>query len=268
MELRGAVVVVTGASSGFGELTARRFARAGSSVVLAARRMDRLQGLADEIERAGGTAVAVRCDVAEPEQIHALRDEVAARFGRCDVLVNNAGIPGGGRFEDLSEEQIDRVMIVNALGVMRCTKAFLPMMLERGRGHVVNVASLAGRFAAPRASVYSASKHAVVAFSEALYYELAPEGILVTCVNPGFARTEGFPMKGMPSALVMDADGVARVIVDVVRRDRGPEVDVPRGLGFFEAFRVLTPPLYRWGVRTVTGRLGSTPARRENGVED
>jgi short-subunit dehydrogenase len=108
--------------------------------------------------------------------------------------------------------------------------------------------------------VYSASKHAVVAFGEALSYELEPRGILVTTVNPGFARTEGFPMSAMPDVLVMDPDRVARVIVDVVRRGLGPEVDVPRGTGVFEAFRILVPPLYRWGVRTATRRIGSTPA--------
>jgi short-subunit dehydrogenase len=261
MDLRGAVVVVTGASSGFGELTARRFARAGSSVVLAARRVDRLEALAREFEAHGRAALALPCDVTELDQIHALRDGVAERFGRCDVLVNNAGIPGGGRFEDLTDEQIERVIDVNTLGVMRCTKAFLPMLLERGRGHVVNVGSLAGRYAAPGASVYSASKHAVVAFSEALSYELAPKGILVTSVNPGFARTEGFPMNGMPRVLVMDPDRVARAIVDVVELGVSPEVEVPRGMGVFEAFRVLTPRLYRWGVRTTTRRIGSTPAR-------
>jgi short-subunit dehydrogenase len=261
MDLRRAVVVVTGASSGFGELTARRFARAGSSVVLAARRVDRLEALAREFEAHGRPALAVRCDVTHLRQIHELRDAVAERFGGCDVLINNAGIPGGGRFEDLSDEQIERVIDVNTLGVMRCTKAFLPMLLERGAGHVVNVASLAGRYAAPGASVYSASKHAVVAFSEALAYELAPKGILVTSVNPGFARTEGFPMHGMPRMLVMDPDRVARVIVDVVARGVSPEVDVPRGMGIFEAFRVLTPRLYRWVVRTATGRIGSTPTR-------
>jgi uncharacterized protein len=260
MELRGAIVVVTGASSGFGELTARRFARAGSSVVLAARRIERLDAMVREFETHGREALAVRCDVTDVEEIHALLDSVAERFGRCDALINNAGVPGGGRFEDLSEEQIERVITVNTLGIMRCTKAFLPMMLEAGHGHVVNVASLAGRFAAPGASVYSASKHAVVAFGEALSYELAPKGILVTSVNPGFARTEGFPMRGMPDVLVMDPDRVARVIVDVVRRGVSPEVDVPRAMGILEAFRILTPRLYRWGVRTVTRRIGSTPA--------
>jgi short-subunit dehydrogenase len=260
MRLRGSIVVVTGASSGFGELTARRFAHEGATVVLAARRLERLQALAAELDRAGGRAAAVTCDVSSLEDIEALAATVRDRFDRCDVLVNNAGIPGGGRFEELTQEQIERVMMVNALGVMRCTKAFMPMMLERARGHIVNVASLAGRYAVPGSTVYSASKHAVVAFGEALSYELEPRGILVTTVNPGFARTEGFPMSAMPDVLVMDPDRVARVIVDVVRRGLGPEVDVPRGTGVFEAFRILVPPLYRWGVRTATRRIGSTPA--------
>jgi short-subunit dehydrogenase len=111
--------------------------------------------------------------------------------------------------------------------------------------------------------VYSASKHGVVAFSESLYYELAPRGILVTSVNPGFAATEGFPQGRLPSAFVMRADKVARVIVDVVRQGRAPEVSVPRGMSVWQAFRVLTPPLYRWGVRTATGRFGTTPAKSQ-----
>lgn len=259
MRLPGAVVVVTGASSGFGELTARRVARAGSRVVLAARRLERLEAVAGEIERSGGSATAVACDVGDRDQIHSLHDAVADRFGRCDVLVNNAGIPGGGRFEELSEEQIDRVMTVNALAVMRCTKAFLPMMLDRGRGHVVNMGSLAGRFATPGASVYTASKHAVVAFSHALHHELAERGVLVTAVNPGLSRTGGFAGRG-PWPLRVRPERVARVIVDAVRRDRAPEIDVPRGIGLFEAFRVLTPPLYHWGIRTATRRFVSTPA--------
>jgi len=261
VDLRGAVAVVTGASSGFGELTSRMLAKEGAAVVLAARRAERLEALAAEIEGRGGRALAVRCDVTEVADLQGLRDRVDEAFGRCDVLINNAGIPGGGRFEDLSLEQIEQVIRVNLLGVLVCTKVFLPMMLDRQRGHIVNVGSLAGRYAAPGASVYSASKHGVVAFSEALYYELAPRGILVTSVNPGFAATEGFPQGRLPSALVMRADRVARVIVDVIKEGRAPEVSVPRGMSLWQAFRVLTPPLYRWGVRTATGRLGTTPAK-------
>lgn len=261
MELNGAVAVVTGASSGFGELTARLLAKGGASVVLAARRVERLEALAGEIEGRGGRALAVRCDVTEVADLQALRDRVDETFGRCDVLINNAGIPGGGRFEEVSLEQIEQVIRVNLLGVMLCTKVFLPMMLERPRGHIVNVASVAGRYATPGASVYTASKHGVVAFSEALYYELGPRGILVTSVNPGFAATEGFPQGRLPSAIVMPAERVARAIVDVVRKDKAPEVTIPRALGPWQAFRILTPPLYRWGVRQAAKKLGVTRAK-------
>ena len=261
MELNGAVAVVTGASSGFGGLTARLLAKGGTSVVLAARRVERLKALAGEIEGRGGRALAVRCDVTEVADLQALRDRVDETFGQCDVLINNAGIPGGGRFEEVSLEQIEQVIRVNLLGVMLCTKVFLPMMLERPRGHIVNVGSVAGRYATPGASVYTASKHGVVAFSEALYYELAPRGILVTSVNPGFAATEGFPQGRLPSAIVMPAERVAWAIVDVVRKDKAPEVTIPRALGPWQAFRILTPPLYRWGVRQASKRLGATRAQ-------
>lgn len=254
MDLEGAVVVVTGASSGFGELTALRFARAGSRVVLAARRLDRLQALAERIGAEGGSAIPVACDVTELEQLTALRDHVAETHGRCDVLVNNAGIRGGGPFEQADLAYLDRVLEVNLRAVIRGTKLFLPMMLERGRGHIVNVASLAGRIVPPGAAVYGATKHGVVAFSEALYYELGPKGILVTSVNPGFSPTEGFPATG-PTLIRVDPDDVATLIVEVVRKGIAPEISIPRPLAALQAFRILTPPLYRWGVGTVSRRL-------------
>lgn len=252
-------MVVTGASSGFGELAAIRFVRSGARVVLAARRFERLEALAERIAATGGVALPVRCDVTEPEQLAELRDRVADAFGGCDVLVNNAGIRGGGRFEAADAAYLDHVIDVNLRGVVLGTKLFLPMMLEGGRGHVVNVASLAGRFATPGAAVYCATKHAVVAFSEALYHELAPSGILVTSVNPGFSPTEGFPETD-PSVTRIDPDDVARLIVDVVRREIAPEISIPRSLAALQAFRVLAPPLYRWGVGTIARRFGSRPA--------
>jgi short-subunit dehydrogenase len=198
-----------------------------------------------------------RCDVAERRDLTELRDRVSEAFERCDVLVNNAGIRGGGRFETEDIEHLDRVIDVNLRGVVLATKLFLPMMLERGRGHIVNIASLAGRFATPGAAVYGATKHAVVAFSEALYHELGPRGILVTSVNPGFSPTEGFPETG-PSFVRLDPDEVAKLIVDVVRKGTAPEISIPRSLAALQAFRVLTPRLYRWGVGTISRRYGST----------
>ena len=249
MQLKGAVAVVTGASSGIGEAVAVGLAQRGAKVVLAARRKDRLDELADRIERAGGTALAIRCDVTDREQLASLPTVVKEAFGPCDVLVNNAGVPGGGTFANLSYQQIEDIVEVNVLGVMYGTRAFLPGMLKRHHGHIVNVASLAGRFATPGAAVYGATKHAVVAFSESLFYEVEDQGVLVTAVNPGFVKTEGFPLVGMDPRMILTMDKVAGAVVRVVRDDIAPELSVPRYISPLQAFRVLTPPLYRWGMR-------------------
>ena len=262
MELRGAVVVVTGASSGIGESTALLCARDGARVVLAARRFRRLEALAERIGARGGEALPVRCDVSVPADLEELAYRTAEAYGRCDVLLNNAGMPGGGPFRTRTGEEIEQVVRVNLLGVMLGTRAFLPMLIGQRRGHVVNVASLAGRFATPGSSVYGATKHAVVAFSESLYYELKPLGILVTVVNPGFTRTEGFPQDDIPRPLVMRREHVAQAIVDVIRRGLAPEVSIPRALGAAQAFRVLTPPLYRWGIARITEQGARTARRR------
>lgn len=261
MELRGAVAVVTGASAGIGRATAVALAAEGASVILAARRETLLRELAGEIAERGGKALPVPCDVTSWEQVDALRSLVEDAFGRCDVLVNNAGVPGGGRFADLSPDQIERVVRTNYMGVVFCTKAFLPMMLAARKGHVVNVASLAGLFPVPGSAVYSSTKHAVVALSEALYFELADQGVLVTSVNPGLVRTEGFPQRERTKGLrVMRPEEVAAAIVDVVRSGAGPQRSVPRWLAAFQSIRVLAPPLYRFGVRRAMRRLRPTRA--------
>ena len=257
--LRGRVCVVTGASGGIGESTARALAGAGATVVLSARRLDRLEEIVAEIRGGGGTAGAVACDVADVDQVRALVDRVEDDHGRCDVLVNNAGLPGGGNFVETDLERLELVARVNFLGVVYCTKLFLPL-LRASRGHVVNIASLAGRYALPGAAIYTATKHAVVALSESLYHELAGDGVMVTSVNPGLVATEGFfpedsPIWKDPVArrFMMEPEKVADAVVDVVTRRKGPEVSVPRWLAAPQAFRLLTPPLYRAAMRLVVG---------------
>ena len=248
MEIRGRVAVVTGASAGIGEATALALADAGATVVLVARRLERLEALAERIERTSGRALAMRCDVTDPDQLDALPSVIHEAFGATDILVNNAGVPDPGTFAGLAYSDIERVIRINVLGVMYGTRAFLPGMQKRGRGHIVNVASLAGRFAPPGASVYAASKHAVVAFSESLDAGSKAFGVRVTAVNPAFVDTEGFPQDGRPSVLMLRTDRVAADIVRVVRDGIAPQYSIPRWVAPLEMFRVLTPPLYRWAM--------------------
>jgi NADP-dependent 3-hydroxy acid dehydrogenase YdfG len=224
MELQGAVVVVTGASSGIGEAAAVAFAQRGARVVLAARRLDRLNDLSRRIEATGGSALAVKVDVTDAGELDGLPTIIGEGYGRpTDILVNNAGVPGGGAFAELSYEQIRRVVDVNLLGVLFGTRAFLPDMVRRGHGHVINVASLAGRFAAPGAALYTATKHAVVAFSESANYDVEARGVHVTSVNPGFVDTEGFPQDRLPHWMVMRVERVAGAIVKVAEDGIAPE---------------------------------------------
>jgi len=230
--------------------------------VLVARRLDRLEALAGRIERAGGRALAWKGDVTDTAQLEKLPGLVRELTGRpVDVLINNAGIPGGGDFATLSHAEIDAIVRVNLLGVLHATRAFLPGMVKRGHGHIVNVASLAGRFAPPGSSVYTATKHAVVAFSESLDYDADRTGVHITAVNPGLVVTEGFPQTGVPKRFVMGPERVAEAIVKVVREGIAPEYSVPRWLAPFQVFRVLTPPLYRWGVRQVRRAAPATKMR-------
>jgi short-subunit dehydrogenase len=258
MDLKDSVIVVTGASSGIGKATAWHLASQGANLVLAARREDRLRKIAEAIAEKGGRALPVAVDVTNDDDLERLRDEALAMFERVDVLLNNAGVPGTGPFAQADLPDIDHVIDVNFRAVVHATKAFLPPFLDRKQGHIVNVASLAGRFVAPSAAVYAATKHAVVAFSESLYYELEPYGVKVTAVNPGFVSTEGFPNDQVPRPFVMKADRVASAVATVIERGIAPEYSVPRWISPFQAVRVLTPPLYRAGVR----RFSSTELRR------
>ncbi|HYZ10571.1 MAG TPA: SDR family NAD(P)-dependent oxidoreductase [Actinomycetota bacterium] len=243
--IRGKVCVVTGASSGIGEATARTLAGAGATVVLAARRTDRLEKIAAEITAEGGTASWQATDVTHLEDLETLRSHVEEMHGRCHVLVNNAGLPGRGRFEELSLERILAVTETNYVALLTSTKMFLPLLLASS-GHAVNIASLAGRYALPGASVYAASKHAVVAFSESLSGELRDRGVVVTAVCPGFVDTESFPQPNAPRAVMFTPEQVARRIVQVIDRREVGTVHIPPWAGPLSALQLLAPPMYRF----------------------
>lgn len=189
--LRGRSAVVTGASSGIGEATARALAASGASVVLAARRVDRLRAIAGAIEGAGGRALAIGTDVTVREDVDALVERAQEAFGGVDILVNNAGVMPLSPVRDGRVEDWERMIDVNVKGVLYGIAAALPGMLERGRGHIVNVGSVAGRRPFPGGTVYSATKFAVRSLTAGMQLELsASEGIRVTDIQPGVVATE------------------------------------------------------------------------------
>ena len=190
-DLSGKAVAITGASSGIGEATALALARAGASVVLGARRRDRIEALAQRIEdEAGATAVALAVDVADEAQARAFVAGATERLGRLDVLINNAGVMLLGPVESGDPDDWRRMVEVNLLGLLYCTHAALPIMREQGGGDIVNISSIAGRFARAGSAVYNLTKFGVNAFSEGLRQEVTEGGIRVIVVEPGFVATE------------------------------------------------------------------------------
>lgn len=170
--IEGKVVAITGASSGIGEATARHLAAAGAAVMLGARRLHRLEAVAEEIRRDGGRVALQRLDVTSRENVAAFVQAAAAQFGRLDVIVNNAGVMPLSPVSDLKVEEWDRMVDVNLKGVLYGVAAALPVFRAQGSGHVVNVTSIADRRVVPTAAVYSATKYAVRAFSEGLRQEI------------------------------------------------------------------------------------------------
>ncbi|HET6449638.1 MAG TPA: SDR family NAD(P)-dependent oxidoreductase [Conexibacter sp.] len=201
IDLTDRVIAITGASSGIGEATALACARAGASVALAARRVDRIEALAQRIERDHGVrALALPTDVGDEAQARAFVDRAHAELGRLDALVNNAGVMLLGPIADAPTEEWRRMIHVNLFGVLYCTHAALPLMRAQGSGHVVNVSSVAGRVARAGSGVYNLTKWGVNAFSEALRQECADAGIRVTIVEPGAVETE-LPLHNRPEVL-------------------------------------------------------------------
>jgi uncharacterized protein len=229
LTLEPRVAVITGASSGIGEATARELSRRGWRCVLLARRQDLLERIATEI---GGEWEV--CDVADRAQVDEVARRILERHPAIRLLVNNAGIPARGSFLEIDPERVEQVVDVNYLGGVWCLRAFEPGLRAAatdGRAHVVNLVSVAGTVAFAPAGAYAASKHAQLAFSRSTTALLRGTGIRVHTVLPGFVETEGFPQRTkLRSALlrrfVIEADDVARAVVSAVEKDKG-EVTVP-----------------------------------------
>ena len=188
--LSGKVAAITGASSGIGEATALALVAEGAAVSLAARRGDRIEALAERINGAGGTALAIETDVTDEAQANAFVERTNEELGGLDTLVNNAGVMLLGPVAGAPTEQWRQMIDVNLLGLLYCTHAALPILGSQGSGDVVNVASVAGRIASLGSGVYNMTKWGVVGFSEALRQECAMANVRVTAIEPGWVDTE------------------------------------------------------------------------------
>ncbi len=231
MEIKGKVVIVTGASSGIGEATAREFGRVGAKVVLAARRVDKLQSLALDINSManGAETFVVQADLSKLEDIQMLVAQTLEKFGRIDVLVNNAGFGRLDWLENLDPiKDIQAQIDVNVMGVIQTTRQVLPVMINQRAGSIINMCSMAGLIGTPTYTIYAASKHAVHGFSEALRREVKPWGIDVSLIYPGGVVTEFNQHAGIkrktnastPKFMLLTAEQVGSAVVKLVRRPR------------------------------------------------
>jgi NADP-dependent 3-hydroxy acid dehydrogenase YdfG len=230
-QIKDKVVLITGASSGIGESTARVLASRGARVVLGARRLDRLEKLSREIRDQGGTAQCRTLDVVNLEDVRAFVDSALHIHGRIDIMVNNAGVMPLSKLEEVKTDEWNRMIDVNIRGVLHGIAAALPVMKRQGRGHFVNLSSIGGHTVYPTSAVYSATKFAVIAISEGLRQE--NDNIRVTVVSPGVTESEladSISDAGAREAMkefrriALPAEAVARAIAFAI--DQPDDVDV------------------------------------------
>jgi short-subunit dehydrogenase len=252
LDLRGARVLLTGASSGIGAALARRLAAEGARLVLASRTRERLDALTGSIRAAGGEAVAAPADVADPAQRAGLIETAVAALGGLDILINNAGVGAAGWFADATEERLRRIFEVNFFAATELTRLALPHLRQGRHPMLVNVSSVVGRRAIPGSSEYAASKFALTGWSEALRPELARLGIHVLVVSPGGVATEFKDnlieerfLLNWQTRRGMSADRCAQIIVAAIRRRRN-EVVITAGAKLLLWLNRLSPRLVDW----------------------
>lgn len=231
MDFKNKAVLITGASSGIGKETAIQFAKRGARLVLVARRKQKLENLKKDLQKFSVPIMICQCDVSDKSQVKEMSQKVLEEFGSIDILVNNAGFAIYGSVYDLTIEEIESQMATNYFGMVYCTKNFLPSMIEKKSGHIVNVASVAASFGLPGIASYCASKFAMLGFSEGLKHELKGTGVGITVVSPIMVRTDFFDhpsFEKMPkySPTSLSAKTVAKAILRAANSPR-LEVIVP-----------------------------------------
>ncbi len=270
MRIEGRTVIVTGASSGIGQATVREFARRRAHVVLASRNRDKLEALAREISDYPGRRLVVPTDVTDRLAVEALVRRTVEEFETLDVLVNNAGVGLFAPIADGSVDNMRHVVDVNLWGAIHCIQATVPYMRRQNRGHIVNVASVAGKLSAPYLGIYSATKHALIAISDALRSELAGASIHVSTIYPGLTDTS-FEQNMMREVEVPEvprflryatSEAVAKRIVQAARWNLRDVYVTLEDLAAVSAYP-LVPSLADWAVRLLWLGGGRRPQERQ-----
>ncbi|MGG1635409.1 oxidoreductase [Paenibacillus sp. FSL A5-0031] len=233
--LRGKVIFISGASSGIGALMAKMLAERGAIPVLTGRNISKLKEISAAIK---GKSSFYQMDVTDNEQVKRTVEAVIAEYGKIDVLLNNAGYGKFENFMSMNVESFEQMMDTNYLGIVRCTKAVVPHMVKQGSGHIVNIASLAGKIGTAKSTSYTATKHAVLGFTNALRMELREQGIQVSAVNPGPIDTPFFSLADPSGSYVknvnwfmMKPEYVVKKIIRLIER-RKAELDLPKTAAF------------------------------------
>ena len=231
MDFKNKVVLITGASSGIGKDTAIEFAKKGANIVLISRTKEKLEKVAEQLKQFNVTVLVCQCDVSNKDQVKEISKTVLEKFDSVDILVNNAGFAIYGSVTDLSIDDIESQMETNYFGMIYCIKNFLPLMLDKKSGHIVNVASVAASFGLPGIASYCASKFAMLGFSEGLKHELKNTGVGITVVSPIMVRTNFFDhpsFEKMPkfSPTSLSSKTVAKTILKAANSPR-LEIIVP-----------------------------------------
>lgn len=271
MELKGRTAVITGAGTGIGKLMARYFAAEKVNVALVDIQKEAIDEVAEEIRKQGGRASSYLCDISNRNQVATTTDAIKKDYGNVDLLVNNAGIVIGRKFTDLTIEEMEKTMQVNYWGHLYFTKEFLPDMIRRKQGTVVNIASAGGLLGMPSLTDYSAAKFAEVGFSEALRRELKKDqlkGVKVICVCPYVIDTGMFAgFKPMILNPLLKPEYVARKIVAAVKNDKAYVMLPPFSMFLMRFIKLLPTSFLDWSLQ-VTGLQDSMNAfkgRKERG---
>ncbi|HEX6439031.1 MAG TPA: SDR family oxidoreductase [Candidatus Binatia bacterium] len=249
MNFTDRVILITGASDGIGKRLALDLAARGAVIIASGRSPARLEEVLTELRRASPRSIAIRCDVGSRTEVQQMISQVFGQFSAIDILINNAGIGMRKPFLETPLDIIEELMRTNYLGTVYCTYEVLPSMIARGRGHIINISSVAGHIGTLNMAGYCASKFAINGFSESLYHELRPRGIAVSVVSPGpvktaFNRSFAQTSPKSPETMIITPESVSRRVMTIIENKRF-EMITPRSFALMCAIKRFMPGLFR-----------------------